>query len=111
MSNRREFLGLLAASGAGFMLSKTGLGYAVSGDAWSTEYPNILTRIKPPSFPKRDFDITKFGAKAGATNDSSAAFATETAPHRSIVNSSCALTPCSPAVVAASSRTPRERRD
>jgi polygalacturonase len=76
MSNRREFLGLLAASGAGFMLAKTGLGYAVSGDAWSTEYPNILTRIKPPSFPKRDFDITKFGAKAGATNDSSAAFAT-----------------------------------
>ncbi|MEO7996106.1 MAG: glycoside hydrolase family 28 protein [Gemmatimonadaceae bacterium] len=33
--------------------------------------PSILARIKAPSIPKRDFDITKFGAKAAAPNDNS----------------------------------------
>jgi len=36
--------------------------------------PGILKRIKPPVFPKRDFPITKFGAKANETTDSTEAF-------------------------------------
>ena len=36
--------------------------------------PGILKRIKPPVFPKRDFLITKFGAKADETTDSTEAF-------------------------------------
>jgi len=30
----------------------------------------ILARIRPPKFPQRDFDITKFGARAGADSSS-----------------------------------------
>jgi polygalacturonase len=35
----------------------------------------ILARIKPPQFPDRAFDITKYGAMAGAEKDSSDAIA------------------------------------
>ncbi len=47
------------------------LTFGDTGDAWETTYKQILARIKPPTFPKKDFDITKYGAKAGASNDSS----------------------------------------
>lgn len=43
--------------------------------AWATEVPQILKRIVAPVFPKKDFDITAHGAKAGGTADCSAAFA------------------------------------
>jgi Endopolygalacturonase len=36
--------------------------------------PGILKRIKPPVFPKRDFPVIKFGAKANETTDSTEAF-------------------------------------
>jgi polygalacturonase len=39
------------------------------GDAWATEYPKILARIKAPKFPKNDFNILKYGAKPGGTVD------------------------------------------
>lgn len=41
-------------------------------DPWAA-VPGILSRIKPPQFPARDFMITKYGAKSGA--DASAAIA------------------------------------
>ena len=44
-------------------------------DPWTTIYPQILSRIKPPVFPRKDFVITKFGAKAGVANDSTSAIA------------------------------------
>jgi hypothetical protein len=28
-------------------------------------YPQILTRIQPPKFAAREFEITRFGAQAG----------------------------------------------
>lgn len=34
---------------------------------------DILRRIKPPVFPKRDFDIVRFGAEAGGTKDCTSA--------------------------------------
>ena len=38
--------------------------------------PEILKRIVPPAFPKRDFDITQQGALAGGKENCSVAFAT-----------------------------------
>ncbi len=34
-------------------------------DPWTAECPKILARIKPPKFPKMDFNILRYGAKAG----------------------------------------------
>ena len=73
MQNRREFLKYFAAGAAGVAVFPR-LAFGGS-DAWTTEYPQILSRIRPPKFPKKDFNITKFGAKAGVENDSSAAIA------------------------------------
>ena len=41
---------------------------------WS-QAPEILSRIVPPAFPARDFDITQFGAVAGGQTDCTAAIA------------------------------------
>lgn len=77
MQNRREFLQLLLAGvGAGLVLPNVSHGQTAteaSVDAWA-QVPQILARIKPPKFPKKDFDITKFGAKSGAETDCTEAF-------------------------------------
>ena len=36
--------------------------------------PRILARIKPPTFPKKDFNVTKYGAVAGGKTDCTEAF-------------------------------------
>ena len=74
MINRREFLGIAALGTAGLVLLR-GDAFAAQADAWKTEVPKILSRIKPPIFPKRDFVITRFGAMVGGQNDSSSAIA------------------------------------
>jgi Endopolygalacturonase len=73
MQNRRDFVKTLVLGGAGIAI----LPWVVeaSSDPWTTIYPQILSRIKPPTFPDRDFVITKFGAKAGISNDSTSAIA------------------------------------
>src|SRR5262245_12168145 len=43
-----------------------------TNDPWS-EVPAILARIKPPRFPARDFNVTRFGADASGASDSSEA--------------------------------------
>src|SRR5215510_11254066 len=43
-------------------------------DPWR-EMPSILARIKPPKFPARDFDITRFGAPTNGVDESSEAIA------------------------------------
>jgi polygalacturonase len=55
---RREFLALPLAIPA------------FGADEQPDEQADILNRIQPPKFPERDFDITKFGAVAGGTKDS-----------------------------------------
>jgi polygalacturonase len=66
MSNRREFLQLLlAGAGAGLVLPRINFGQTKSDDVWTTEYPKILARIKPPKFKKKDYLITKYGAVEG----------------------------------------------
>ncbi|HKP69933.1 MAG TPA: hypothetical protein VJV05_11665, partial [Pyrinomonadaceae bacterium] len=63
MINRREFIKDLVITSAGVAVLPQ-IAFA-QGDPWKTEYPKILARIVPPKFPKRDFAITKFGAKVG----------------------------------------------
>src|SRR5262249_14328323 len=43
-------------------------------DPWA-EVPKILARIKPPTFPKKDFLITDYGAKGDGKFDNTATFA------------------------------------
>ena len=72
MTSRREFIKTLVAGGTVsivapelFGSSAYGLNlFTQSSDPWQSVMPQILARIKPPKFAKRDFDITKFGAKA-----------------------------------------------
>jgi polygalacturonase len=53
---------------------KSFAGYVpTAADPWS-ELPAILARIKPPSFPDREFDVTKFGAIGDNKADCTEAF-------------------------------------
>ena len=75
--SRREFLTAAATTGAGVVLAgRAGLGAWLEPQAapagWALA-DSILARIKPPTFPDRDFDITKFGAKPDGVTDASAA--------------------------------------
>ena len=68
MSTRREFLKDLTIGAFGLAIFPQ-LAYAQTADPWKSVYPQILGRIKPPRFPKRDVNILKFGAKAGGAFD------------------------------------------
>src|SRR5689334_2520849 len=61
---------LAATAGAAFAGS---LAWAAD-DPWRTVYPQILKRIQPPKFPEKDFDVTRYGAKADGKTDCTAAF-------------------------------------
>jgi polygalacturonase len=78
MQNRREFLQLLlAGAGAGLVLPNISWAQTsakTSAEAWATEYPKILARIKAPKFPKKDFSILKYGAVADGKTLSTDAF-------------------------------------
>src|SRR5687768_10642310 len=84
MSDRRDFLkkalagttgavllnNLSGAEAFAFALPQTA---AAAADPWA-RVPEILKRIKPPTFPKRDFVVTKYGAVADGQTDSTEAF-------------------------------------
>jgi polygalacturonase len=73
MQNRREFLKTLGIGATGLaVFPRLAL---CQSDVWTTVYPQILSRIKLPVFPDRDFNITKYGARAGIANDSTEAIA------------------------------------
>ena len=71
MNTRREFLGAGAAL-AGLCATRAELGAASHHPAWD-QLPAILARIKAPVFPRRDFDITRFGAVGDGQMDSTEA--------------------------------------
>ena len=80
--NRREFIRLALLSGAAALASGSASRLEAfvldqqapaASDVWA-DVPAILARIKPPAFPGRTFDITKFGAAINGTGDSSGAF-------------------------------------
>src|SRR5262252_7809825 len=82
MSNRRAFLKTLVAGGGAALLSRLPDALAVplwsspADGPWETLFPQILSRIKAPTFPARDFDITKFGAQGDGKFDCTDAFRT-----------------------------------
>jgi polygalacturonase/lysophospholipase L1-like esterase len=71
MNDRRTFIKTLAATGTVLWLPMPAKSGAAE-DPW-TQVPAILRRIKPPVFPKRNFDITKYGAVADGKTDCTAA--------------------------------------
>jgi polygalacturonase len=76
--DRREFIKTLLIGTAGLtVLPRSAFGQsapsAPSADAWM-EMSRILARIKPPNFPKKDFNIAKYGAVAGGKTDCTEAF-------------------------------------
>lgn len=74
MADRREFLKSSLASALVWPgLATTALTQTAGPDAWA-QVPQILRRIKPPVFPKRDFDISQFGATEGGQADCTEAF-------------------------------------
>jgi polygalacturonase len=82
MASRRDFIKNLIIGGTAvavvpelFQSTAFGLGPVVQpADPWQSVMPQILARIKAPVFPKRNFVITKYGAKADGTTNSSEAF-------------------------------------
>jgi polygalacturonase len=70
-TSRRRFLGQAGVAGLGLCLpAATAVGRAATrpwpspdaaADPW-TAVEAILARIRPPQFPDRDFDVTRFGA-------------------------------------------------
>jgi polygalacturonase len=81
--SRREFVRKLAIGAGSVAISPyllTGCsplihpaGGDTNGRGWDI-VPGILRRIVAPTFPDRDFDITKFGAAAGGSADCTEAF-------------------------------------
>lgn len=67
MQNRREFVKILMGGSVGLAIFPT-VSFAQS-DPWRTIYPQTLSRIKAPKFPKRTYSILKYGAKAGGQMD------------------------------------------
>jgi len=74
MTTRREFLQSLAAAAATAALPIPRRAAAQTRtDPWR-EVPRILARIRPPVFPSREFDITRFGAVGDNRTDNTGAF-------------------------------------
>jgi polygalacturonase/lysophospholipase L1-like esterase len=87
MTTRRDFLKTFIAGGAASLVAyrllaaDTAFGNVLpilradysAADPWA-EVPAILQRIKPPTFPERDFDITRFGAKGDGRTDCTESF-------------------------------------
>jgi polygalacturonase len=67
MQDRRDFIKTFSAGVIGVTIAPS-LAFG-QADAWVTEYPKILARIKPPTFKKKDFNVLKYGAKAGGEVD------------------------------------------
>jgi polygalacturonase len=80
MTNRRDFIKHLIIGGASIafapmLRSSRAFGFALlEEDPWQSVMPGILSRIKPPVFPKIDFVVTKFGARGDGLTNSTSAF-------------------------------------
>ena len=80
MSDRRDFIKQTLAGGAGALFlhhfsagEALAHGFTADADPWA-RVPEILKRIKPPVFPKRDFAVTKYGARGDGRLDCTEAF-------------------------------------
>ena len=68
MENRREFIKSVLLGGAAMAAAPQILWGRAKTDAWR-QVPDILRRIKPPVFPKRDFPVTNYGAAGDGVTD------------------------------------------
>ncbi len=68
MENRREFIKSVLLGGAAMVAAPQILWGRAKTDAWR-QVPDILRRIKPPVFPKRDFPVTNYGAAGDGVTD------------------------------------------
>ena len=66
--------GLLSGNTVADFISPALWPYSQADGVWEIEMPAILKRIKPPVFPKRDFEITRYGAVGDGKTDSTEAF-------------------------------------
>ncbi len=66
--------GLLIEPARAFTTTPGGLAVPKAASPWD-QVPVILARIKPPTFPSQNFDVTRYGAKGDGKTDDSAAFA------------------------------------
>lgn len=57
-----------APAGGQTAATRAGAASASQGAGWE-RVPSILARINPPVIPKRDFDVTKYGARIAPAND------------------------------------------
>ncbi|MFN2578196.1 MAG: glycoside hydrolase family 28 protein [Pyrinomonadaceae bacterium] len=84
MLERRDFLKTFLACGAGAIflpvsaqaraVASPPMGAPQAGGSWEIVFPQILNRIQAPVFPRRDFDIAKFGAHGDGQRDCTNAF-------------------------------------
>jgi polygalacturonase len=82
--SRREFVKTAAAAGASLLLPQALRGEppqgAIGASASPIEehgwerVPSILARIKPPTFARKTYPVTRFGAKGDGTTDCTRAF-------------------------------------
>lgn len=68
---RRDFI-KVSTLGCGALGALSILPRAWAAEGWN-RVPEILARIRPPVFPERDFEITRYGAESGGLNDCSEA--------------------------------------
>ena len=72
---RRQFIRTSSAAAGALLLSRCAtLGHTQDTDPWSA-VPDILSRIKPPTFAQRLFNITHYGAVADGKTDCTSAIA------------------------------------
>ena len=81
--SRREFLrNTLAGGTAAVLLPQLYFKESIAAqtaDPWTEVMPQILQRIKAPTFPKKDFLITRFGARPGGLTSATSSFKEATA--------------------------------
>ena len=77
MNTRRDFLKTIAGGIVVPTLAACRRGAVVGGGGATSGWdavPGILARIKPPMFPDRAFDVTRYGAVGDGATDCTAAF-------------------------------------
>ncbi|TML27582.1 MAG: glycoside hydrolase family 28 protein, partial [Actinobacteria bacterium] len=81
MTSRRQLITATGvAAGGALLIGGTGAIASAAtapkpaADPW-TQVPVILGRIKPPTFPAKDFPVTSYGGKGDGKTDDTAAFA------------------------------------
>ena len=74
MTTRREFIRDLLVGGVAIAAAPHLFAFPSAASPWETVMPSIRERIKPPRFPKRTFNLSRFGARGDGQTDCTPAF-------------------------------------